>query len=616
MDTMVYTLLLLPMAGALLAYALGMLKRPLAFWTAELVTALLFAISLYLLATYNGAIDLPMTWFEFGTLSIPFGIYIDKLSLVMLLIATGLGFLDVHFAHDYMAEDPHQPRYYSKVLFFIGGMILLVSAKDMVALFVGWEFMGLASYLLISFWHQQKAPADAGVSAFLFTRFGDIFLFAAIGILYYIAGSIDMVHLNAMANSGALNKDLMFMVAVFIFIAAIGKSGQFPLFPWLMRAMEGPTTVSALIHGATMVNSGIYIVARLFDFYMVAEALFVVAGIGALSAFIGATSALVQSELKKVLAYSTMSHLSIAFVGLGAGSLAAGMTHLVNHAVFKALLFLGAGAVIMSAHHVKDMWRLGGLGKKLTWTALFMGMAVLSLSGIPPFSGFYSKDAVIATAIENPATFGWVSTFVTIAGVLSIAYIGRLWLLTFAGEPRDKALFEKVKAPSKFWIVLPLGIMAVVTLLLGFVQEPLARMVSGEALETPHINALLIGLLGSILVLGLIVFYYYNRRLDLTEKIASHPLMKTIHGVLFNGYYIEYLLHWLTHNVIVNAFAKSINWIDIHIIDAAVNGMRGVTRRIAEWFALGYTGKAGDNSAAMTAGLLLLLLAVFAGGSL
>ena len=616
MHFFVFTLLLLPMFGAVAAYVLGMKARKLAFWTAEITGALLFLISLILLITYDKPIDIPMTWFEFGSLSIPFGIYIDQLSLVMLLIATGLGFLDIHFAHDYMAEDPHQPRYYAKVLFFIGGMILLVSAKDLVALFVGWEFMGLASYLLISFWHQQKDPADAGVSAFLFTRFGDIFLFAAIGLLFYFSGTLDMVQLNAMANSGELNKEMMFLAAVFIFIAAIGKSGQFPLFPWLMRAMEGPTTVSALIHGATMVNSGIYIVARLFDFYMVAEALIVVATVGALSAFIGATSALVQRELKKVLAYSTMSHLSIAFVGLGAGSLAAGMTHLVNHAVFKALLFLGAGAVIMSAQHVKDLWRLGGLGQKLTWTALFMGMAVLSLSGIPPFSGFYSKDAVIASAILNPETFGIVSTLVTIAGVLSVAYIGRLWLLTFSGEARDKVLFEKVKAPSKFWIVLPLGIMAVVTLLLGFFQEPLAEMVSGKVFEEPHVDGLFMGLMIMIFLLALIVYYYYNKRLDLTEKISSHPLMKTIHGILFNGYYIEYMIHWLTHNVIINAFAKTIYWIDKHIIDAAVNGMVGVSKRIFSWFGLLSTAKAGDNSATMTVGLLLLLLAMIAGGSL
>jgi NADH-quinone oxidoreductase subunit L len=616
MHILVFSLLLLPMFGALAAYLLGMKEKKLAFWTAEIVAAVLFLISLILLIGYEEPVDISMTWFEFGSLSIPFGLYIDKLSLVMLLIATGLGFLDVHFAHDYMADDPHQPRYYAKVLFFIGGMILLVSAKDMVALFVGWEFMGLASYLLISFWHQKKAPADAGMSAFLFTRFGDIFLFAAIGLLFYFAHTLDMMQLNQMANSGVLNRDIMFLAAVFIFIAAIGKSGQFPLFPWLMRAMEGPTTVSALIHGATMVNSGIYIVARLFDFYVAAEALLVVATVGALSAFIGATSALVQSELKKVLAYSTMSHLSIAFVGLGAGSLAAGMTHLVNHAVFKALLFLGAGAVIMSVHHVKDLWRLGGLGKKLTWTALFMGMAVLSLSGIPPFSGFYSKDAVIATAILNPETFGVVSTLVTIAGVLSIAYIGRLWLLTFAGETRDKALFEKVKAPSKFWIVLPLGIMAVITLLLGFFQEPLAEMVTGKAFEEPHVKGLLIGLLSAIFLLGMIVYYYYNRRLDLTKKVSSHPLMKAIHGLLFNGYYIEYLIHWLTHNVIIDAFAKAINWVDRYIIDAIVNGMVGLSRRITGWFTLTYSAKAGNNAAAMTVGLLFLLLAVLAGGVL
>ena len=382
-----------------------------------------------------------------------------------------------------------------------------------------------------------------------------------------------------------------------------------------MRAMEGPTTVSALIHGATMVNSGIYIVARLFDFYVAAEALLVVATVGALSAFIGATSALVQKELKKVLAYSTMSHLSIAFVGLGVGSLAAGMTHLVNHAVFKALLFLGAGAVIMSAHHVKDMWRLGGLGKKLMWVALFMGMGVLSLSGIPPFSGFYSKDAVIASAILNPESFGLISTLVTIAGLLSMAYIGRLWFLTFAGEPRDKALFEKVTAPSAFWILLPLGIMAVATLLMGFFQGSIAEMVSGKAFEEPHVTGLFFGLMAGIALLLLIVYYYYVKRPDITEKIAAQPLMKTIHGILFNGYYIEKMIFWFTHNVVIESFAKTINWIDRHIVDAAVNGMTGLSQRVTGLFSHTHSGRVGDNSGAMALGLLLLLAAMVAGGA-
>ena len=615
MTTLAILLLILPVLGAIVAFTAGLKKTSYAFWTAEITGALLFLITLILLLGYEAPIDIPMTWFEVGSFSIPFGIYIDKLSLVMLLIATGLGLLDIHFAHDYMGEDPHQPRYYAKVLFFIGGMILLVSAKDMVGLFIGWEFMGLASYLLISFWHQQKDPADAGVSAFLFTRFGDIFLFAAIGLLFYFTGTLDMVKLNELSAAGKLNENMMFIIAVFIFIAAIGKSGQFPLFPWLMRAMEGPTTVSALIHGATMVNSGIYIVARLFDFYVAAEALLVVATVGALSAFIGATSALVQRELKKVLAYSTMSHLSIAFVGLGVGSLAAGMTHLVNHAVFKALLFLGAGAVIMSAHHVKDMWRMGGLGKKLMWVSLFMGMGVLSLSGIPPFSGFYSKDAVIASAILNPESFGAISTLVTIAGLLSMAYIGRLWLLTFAGKPRDKALFDKVTAPSKLWIVLPLGIMAVATLLMGFFQESIAEMVSGEVFEEPHVAGLFFGLMSGIALLALIVYYYYVKRPDLTEKIASQPLIKTIHGILFNGYYIEKMIFWFTHNVVIESFAKTINWIDHHIVDAAVNGMVGLSQRVTRAFGHTYSGRVGDNSGAMAFGLLLLLAAMMIGGA-
>ena len=609
-------LLILPMAGALFAFVSGKINKRFAFWSAELIGLSLFLITLKLYSSYTAPIDIPMSWFSLGSFTIPFGIYIDELSLVMLLIATGLGFLDIHFAHDYMAEDPHQPRYYAKVLFFIGGMILLVSAKDMVSLFTGWEFMGLASYLLISFWHEQKAPADAGVSAFLFTRFGDIFLFASIGLLFYLTGSLDLVHLNELAKQGAIEQNMMYLIAVFIFIAAIGKSGQFPLFPWLMRAMEGPTTVSALIHGATMVNSGIYIVARLFDFYVAAEALLVVAAFGAISAFIGATSALVQSELKKVLAYSTMSHLSLAFIGLGAGSLAAGMTHLVNHAVFKALLFLGAGAVIMSAAHVKDMWRFGGLKAKMPLVALFMGLGALSLSGIPPFSGFYSKDAIIIATLTNPQTDGLISALTLIAGVLSVAYIGRLWFLTFTGEPRDKALFAKVKSPSLFWIALPLALMALATFVMGFYQESIEKMVSGSTLHEVAVPGLLSGLLITIAFLALLVYYYFCKRLDLTKKVAAQPLMRSIHKVLFNGYFIEFFILFFVKEVVIGGFAKAVNWIDTHIIDAAVNASLKVAQKIKTLLSKTDTGYTSDNSGAMAFGLLLLLVILLAGGAM
>jgi len=616
MQNLALTLLLLPMLGAVIAFVLGKINSKLAFWTAEIIGLALFLITVKLFMGFNEPIDIPMTWFALGNFTIPFGIYIDELSLVMLLIATGLGFLDIHFAHDYMKKDPSQARYYAKVLFFIGGMILLVSAKDMISLFTGWEFMGLASYLLISFWHESKDPADAGMSAFLFTRFGDIFLFGAIGLLFYTSGSLDLVNLNAMASSGKIDKDMIYIISIFIFIAAIGKSGQFPLFPWLMRAMEGPTTVSALIHGATMVNSGIYIVARLFDFYVAGEALIIVAIFGAISAFIGATSALVQKELKKVLAYSTMSHLSLAFIGLGAGSLAAGMSHLVNHAVFKALLFLSAGAIIMSASHVKDLWRFGDFSKKMIGVAIFMGLGALSLSGIPPFSGFYSKDAIIATTLLNSQTSGIISTLTIIAGILSVAYISRVWFLTFAGESRDKELFKKVTTPSFFWITLPLAIMALITLALGFFQENITELVSGKVYEEPHVEYLLVSLLSTIVFLAFIIYIYYVKRLDITQKVASQPLMKAIHKVLFNGYYVEFFIHYFSREVIVGAVAKTINWIDTNLVDASVNSIKSLTQKVYRLFGKTHSGYAGDNSGAMIIGLLILLLILISGGAM
>ena len=613
MNTQITLLLLLPFVGAVFTFIAGKYKKGLAFWLAEIIGITLFSLSLYIFLNYSEPLNFEISWFTFGNTTLPFGIYIDHLSLVMLLIATGLGALDIHFAHDYMAEEKDQARYYSKVLFFIGGMILLVSAKELLGLFVGWEFMGLASYLLISFWHQTKAPADAGVSAFLYTKFGDIFLFASLGLLFYFTGTLDMMQLNTLASEGKIDSQVSYIIAIFIFIAAIGKSGQFPLFPWLMRAMEGPTTVSALIHGATMVNSGIYIVARLFDFYVAAEALIVVASIAALSAFIGATSALVQDEIKKVLAYSTMSHLSLAFIGLGAGSLAIGMTHLTNHAIFKALLFLAAGAVIFSAHHTKDLWRLGGLGHKLTLVAIFMGMGVLSLSGVPPFSGFFSKDAVLAATLLNPQTHGLISTLTIIAGVLSIAYAGRVWVLIFAGKPRDNEVFKITATPSKFWISLPLGIMAVTTLALGFFQDELTHFIANKEHIEHHVDWLVPFVMFVISILILVVFYFYRKRADLREKISAQPLMKTIRQVLFNGYYIELMITWLAKNIVVNVIAKAINWTDKYIIDGFINYTLNISQSIFVILGKTHSVKVSNQAGSMLLGVAVMIAIIFIG---
>jgi len=607
--TSVSIYLLLPYIGAVLAFVLGKANKKLAFWVAEIVGLILFLTSVYVFMNYSDTpIDIDYTWISYGNLQLPLGIYIDHLSIVMLLIATGLGFADIHFAHDYMGDDPDQPRYYAKVLFFIGGMILLVIAKDLIGAFAGWEFMGLASYLLISFWFKTKSAADAGMQAFLYTRFGDIFLLAAIGLLVYFVGNINMVDLNAMAQNGEIDKTVAFVVAIFIFLAAIGKSGQFPLYPWLMNAMEGPTTVSALIHGATMVNSGIYIVARLFDFYAYTDALLVVANVAALSAFIGATSALVQKEIKKILAYSTMSHLSIAFVGLGVGSLAAGMLHLMNHAIFKALLFLAAGAVIYIAHHTKDAWKLGGLIKKAPLVALFMAMGSMSLAGLPPFSGFFSKDMVLAEAITNGTPF--VSVLVTIAGLLSIAYITRLWVLIFLGEPRNEEIAGHVHAPGNFYIRLPLGILAFITLGISLYQTDAIEFIVGHEIEEPHVKGLLVGLLLGMATLFAIVVGLYVKGMNLLEKISKHRFMQIIHQVLFNGYYVESGITYLSKNVIVNGVAKALRWVDTNIIDWLVNATVPAANGVFKAFRIGHTGRIGDYIGTFAIGVAIIVVAI------
>ncbi len=609
MNNAVMTLLLAPFLGAILAYILGKAKKELAFWVAEVVGAVLFLASVVLFLKNSGApIDIDYTWIHFGNINLPFGIYIDHLSIVMLLVATGLGFLDIHFAHDYMGDDPDQPRYYAKVLFFIGGMILLVITKDLIGAFVGWEFMGLASYLLISFWYNKNTAADAGMQAFLYTRFGDIFLLAAIALLYYYAGTVNLVELNHLADTGTLNKTVALIAALFIFMGAIGKSGQFPLYPWLMNAMEGPTTVSALIHGATMVNSGIYIVARLFDFFHYTEALFIVANVAALSAFIGSTSALVQKEIKKILAYSTMSHLSIAFVGLGVGSLAAGMLHLVNHAIFKALLFLSAGAVIYIAHHQKDAWKLGGLIKTAPFVALFMAMGSLSLAGVPPFSGFFSKEMVISSAWEWGN--GFTATFVTIAALLSIAYITRLWILIFLGEPRHEGIQGSVHKPSNLWMRLPLGILAVVTLFIAIWQSNIVHFIVGKEEVEPHIVGLTAFMLTGMLILFLIVVGLYVKGMNLLYKIASHHFVQTIHQILFNGYYVEAMITWLSKNIVVGAVAASARWFDTYVVDAIVNSTVGGTKYVHNVFRKGHTGQIGSYMGQFVLGVAVIVIAI------
>jgi NADH-quinone oxidoreductase subunit L len=330
--------------------------------------------------------------------------------------------------------------------------------------------------------------------------------------------------------------------------------------------MEGPTTVSALIHAATMVNAGVYLVARMFPFFDHSYALIIVAFVGALSAFIAATGAMAHTEIKKILAFSTMEHLALMFVGLGVGSVAAGIFHLANHAIFKALLFLAAGAVIHMAHHTKDAFKLGGLYRYMPQTSLLFLVGILALSGIPPFNGFFSKDFILAEVLHfgNPVIFGL--TFVS--AVLCIAYGFRLWFVVFTGEPSEKSKHAREAYPV---MLVPLFILAAMTLITAFYKEKIVHFLFGEVHEPFYINLLAATLIVMFALFTIVYLIYFKRTIS-TEKFLAHPIGAAVNTFLYKGWMIDDAIKWICRNIFYGSIAKAVEWVDTNIVDGAVNG--------------------------------------------
>ncbi|MGB3943533.1 MAG: NADH-quinone oxidoreductase subunit L, partial [Methanothrix sp.] len=428
----------------------------------------------------NEIVHQSMHWFA----SFNAGILIDPLAIVMLLMVTFVCTLIHTYALGYMEGDPGMARYFAEAGLFTAAMLGLVFSDNLLQLFIFWELVGLCSYLLIGFWYRKPSAASAAKKAFLVTRVGDVMFLAGIVILY-----TNMVKLNLVLPEGAyllqfqtiydslalIPPDQLTWIALLLFGGAVGKSGQFPLHVWLPDAMEGPTTVSAMIHAATMVTAGVYLVARMFPlFYAAPDALMVVAYIGAFTALFAATMGLVMFDIKRVLAYSTVSQLGymMAALGFGAavGATAVGvsMFHLIGHSFFKALLFLCAGSVI-HAVATNDMREMGGVLRSMKWTGLTMLAGSLALIGFPLTTGFFSKDEIIILAFENGAFgLGWIPyVFVILAALLTAIYTFRLWFLTFDGEPRSD--YHKHESP---WIMLgPLVVLAVFALFMGMPSQ-------------------------------------------------------------------------------------------------------------------------------------------------
>ena len=390
-------------------------------------------------------------WLPVGDLQVAFALQLDQLAAVMILVVTGVGALIHVFSVGYMYDDPGYARYFAYLNLFVFFMLILVLGANFPVMFVGWEGVGLCSYLLIGFWFNEQINADAGKKAFIVNRIGDFGFLVAMFLIFTHLGSLDFETVFSKAPAAFLpGGAAATAITLFLFLGCTGKSAQIPLYIWLPDAMQGPTPVSALIHAATMVTAGVYLVARcgvLFALSPLGSA--VVAGIGALTALFAATIALKQWDIKRVLAYSTVSQLGYMFVGVGTGAYAAGMFHLVTHAFFKALLFLGSGSVIHAVHHAlhaththedaQDMRNMGGLARYMPWTAALMWMATLAIAGIPPFAGFFSKDEILgaafAEAAVHPAWYAFWAMGIA-AALLTAFYMTRLMLYTFHGPNR------------------------------------------------------------------------------------------------------------------------------------------------------------------------------------
>jgi len=570
-----------------------------------LITIIAFFQTLALPVEERKTIINLFTWLKVSSLDVGFAYQVDQLSLIMALIVTGVGFIIHVYSIGYMHGDKGFWRFFAYMNLFIFAMMNLILADNFVLLFLGWEGVGLCSYLLIGFWYDKKfeksTTSDAAKKAFVVNRIGDFGFLLGMFLIYLTFNSLNFNEVFTRASAFGVPETTFAFIAIFLFIGATGKSAQIPLFVWLPDAMAGPTPVSALIHAATMVTAGVYMVARCSIIFASAPAILtVVAVIGTLTALFAATIGIVQNDIKKVLAYSTISQLGYMFLAMGVGAFSAGIFHVMTHAFFKALLFLGAGSVIHSMHHEQDIQHYGGLRKHMPKTAGTFLIAALAISGIPPLSGFFSKDEILWYSFANGGFLFWLIGALT--AFITAFYMFRLYFLTFEGKERfghEKPASTRSNRgehphESPNVMVIPLIILAVLSAIGGFIGIP--EIFSGEhgnifhgwlepvfknaerklaiyGLHT-HFQEILLMTISVAGAAGSIFFarYIYLRKPSIASGTAKK--FKSIYNLLWNKYFVDELYDATVINPIVKT-SDSFLWriADNKIIDGLVNGI-------------------------------------------
>jgi NADH-quinone oxidoreductase subunit L len=516
-------------------------------------------------------------WLSFGETTWNVGIHVDGLTVVMLVVVTLVSLLVHLFSSAYMRGDPKYGKFFAWLQMFSVSMLVLVLADNFLHLFVGWELVGLCSYKLIGFWSERPAPANAARKAFITTRIGDLGMVAALMLMHRHVGSFEFGAVFRAAADGTLAGAALTWASLGLFAAAMGKSAQFPLHVWLPDAMEGPTPVSALIHAATMVAAGVYLVGRAYPLFP-PEALAVVAAVGAVTALMAGLIAVAQDDIKKVLAYSTVSQLGFMFLGLGCGAWHAALFHLTTHAFFKALMFLGSGSVIHACHHEQDMRKMGGLWRKLPITGTTFLVGVLAIAGFPfVTSGFYSKDAILAGAMHRFPVLAWVGLG---AALLTAFYMTRLFAMTFLGRPRDEHVHEHAHE-SPWPMTVPLVVLAILSVAAGFgpwhgrLLDPVAILGAGtqagsldhhEHSTTVMAYAIAAGLLG--LGFGWLVF---DRRWKPAWDVKARFLGPLERAFARKFWFDEAYREWVLRPAY--EVARFFAWVDSDAVDGAVNAV-------------------------------------------
>jgi NADH-quinone oxidoreductase subunit L len=582
-----------------------------------LVTIKIFLEFIKLPAAARPVEKVVFTWIASGTFTAQAAFLIDPLSLIMLLVVTGVSFLIHIYSAGYMHDDPGFYRYFSYLNLFVFAMLLLVFGNNFLLMFVGWEGVGLCSYLLIGFWYEKQSASDAAKKAFVVNRIGDFGFLLGIFLIFWTFGTVNFREVFTLAAKYPVGSGVITAITLLLFVGATGKSAQIPLYTWLPDAMEGPTPVSALIHAATMVTAGVYMVARCSALYSLAPlSLTVVAAIGVLTAIFAATIGMCQFDIKRVLAYSTVSQLGYMFLACGVGAYISGIFHLMTHAFFKALLFLGSGSVIHGLHGEQDMRKMGHLKKYMPITYWTFLLATLAIAGIFPFAGFFSKDEILFHSLVDGRVSYWL--IATIAAFITAFYMFRAVFMTFLGESRVDPHVHPHESPPV--MTIPLMILAVLSVVGGFVGFPiiegahvfrefLAPSITPVAHTGGHhavsFEVFMMIFSMAVAAVGIYTAYkFYLVKPDLPTAMANR--FPVIYEYIYNKYFVDELYDATVVEPI--KAGSDFLWlgVDDKVVDGAVNGSASVVAWLSAHLRKLETGFVQNYAVAILVGVVII----------